>query len=66
MRNVSDKSCREYQKTRFMFSDIFLKVFPFMIQCGEILHSRTGHRCQYGACALYAGYLRLKSQSQNF
>jgi len=30
MRNVSDKRCREYQKTHFMFSNIFLKVFPFM------------------------------------
>jgi len=31
MRNVSDKICREYQNTRFMFSNFFLKkIVPFM------------------------------------
>jgi len=28
---------------------------PFMRQCGKILWSRTGHRWQYGACAVCAG-----------
>jgi len=30
MRNVSDKSCREYQNTHFMSSNFFLKIVPFM------------------------------------
>ena len=29
MRNVSDKSCREYQNTHFMFCNIFPKIVPF-------------------------------------
>jgi hypothetical protein len=30
-----------------------------------ILYSRTGHRWQYGACVLHAGYLRLQTHTQN-
>jgi len=30
MRNVSDKSGRENQNARFMFSDFFSKIVPFM------------------------------------
>ena len=30
------------------------------LQCGKILYSEAGHRWQYGACALHAGYLRLQ------
>ena len=30
MRNVSDKSYRESQKTRFVFNNLFLKILPFM------------------------------------
>ena len=30
MRNVLDKSCRENQNTRFMFSDFFPKIVPFV------------------------------------
>jgi len=30
MRNVSDKSCTEYQNTHFMFSNLFPKIVPFM------------------------------------
>jgi hypothetical protein len=29
-----------------------------MRQCGKISQSRTGHRRQYGACALHAGYTK--------
>jgi len=29
MRNISDKSCGEYQNTR-MFSNVFSKILPFM------------------------------------
>ena len=30
MRNVSDKSCRENQNTHFVFSNVFLKIVPFL------------------------------------
>ena len=35
-----------------------------MRYCGKILYSRTDHRCQYGACALHFGYLRLQTHSE--
>jgi hypothetical protein len=31
----------------------------------RILYSGAGHRWQYGACALHAGYLRLQAHTQN-
>jgi hypothetical protein len=31
------------------------------MKCGKILYSRAGHRLQYGACAVHAGYLRLRA-----
>ena len=31
MRNVSDNSCRENENTRFVFSNVFLKILPFII-----------------------------------
>jgi len=34
--NVSDKSCRGNQNTRFMFSSFFPKIVPFMRSCGKI------------------------------
>jgi len=37
MRNVSDVSCREYQNTYFMFSNLFFKIVLFMRQCGKML-----------------------------
>ena len=30
IRNVSDKSCREYQNTHFIFNNFFPKIVPFM------------------------------------
>jgi len=30
----------------------------------KIFYSRTGHRWQYGACDLYAGYMRLQTHSE--
>ena len=30
-----------------------------------MLYSRTGHRWQYGACALHAGHVRLRTHTQN-
>jgi len=35
----------------------FSKVVPFMRQWRKILQSQAGHRWQYGACTLHAGYL---------
>jgi hypothetical protein len=61
-RNISDNSCRESQNTHFTFSNFFLYgITLFVRKCGKILQSRTGHRWQYGACALQAGYLNLLS-----
>jgi len=39
MRNVSEKSCRENQKTHFVFSNFifFSKIVPFMRKGGKIL-----------------------------
>jgi hypothetical protein len=31
----------------------------------NVLYSRTGHRCKYGACALHAGQLRPLTYTQN-
>jgi len=57
MRNVSDESCRENQKAHFVLNIFFWKILPIMRKCGKNLYSRTGHRWQYGACALQAVYL---------
>ena len=35
MRNVTEKSCREYQNIHVMFSNFFPKTVPFMRQCGK-------------------------------
>jgi len=32
---------------------------------GKTMYSRRGHRWQYCACALHAGYLRLQTHTQN-
>jgi len=58
MRNISGKSGRENQNTHSAFSNFFSNIVPFMRQRRKILYSGTGHRWKYGACALYAGYLR--------
>jgi len=48
MRNVSDKSCRESQKTHFVCLIIFFpKIVPFMRWCGNIWKNHKGHRWQY-------------------
>jgi len=45
MRNIEDKSCRENQKTHFMFNNFYFpKVLPFTRSCGRILQNQTGHR----------------------
>jgi len=69
MRNISDKSCRENQKTHFLlksfFSFIFEKSFLLWDNVGKILYSQAGHRWQHGVCVLHAGYLKLKTHTWN-
>ena len=65
MRNVSDKSCRENQNTHFVFSNSFSENRAVYEIMGKILQSGAGHKWQYGACALHAGYLRLHTHTQN-
>jgi len=43
----------------------FSKVVPFMRRWGKILQSQAGHKWQYGACTLHAGYLRLLTHAYN-
>jgi hypothetical protein len=54
VRNVSEKNVKKIE-TNCMFSNLLWEMVPFMRYCGKILQSRTGHRWQYGACALHAG-----------
>jgi hypothetical protein len=65
MRNISNRSCRENQNTHFVFKNLFSIIVPFMRQCGKILQSGADNIWQYGACALHAGYLRLRTHTQN-
>jgi len=37
LRNVSDKSCREDQNTRFQFSNFSSKITPYLRWTGKIL-----------------------------
>jgi hypothetical protein len=54
------KEVVETINTHFMFNNCFSKILPFMRKSGKILYSRRGHRWQYGACTLHAGYLSYK------
>jgi hypothetical protein len=65
MADVSNESCKENLGTRFMFNNFFPIILPYMRQCGNILQSQAGHRWQYDACTLHAGYLRLQTHSLN-
>jgi hypothetical protein len=47
-------------KTHILCSVNFSQIALFMRYVGKKLYSRAGPRWQYGACALHAGYLRLK------
>ena len=40
IKNVSDKSCRENQNTRFTFNFFFSKIIPFMRQTGRNIVER--------------------------
>ena len=62
MRNVSDKLCIQNQNTHFVVSNIFF-LFRKSYRLWDNLETfctLAGHRWQYGACALHAGYLRLQ------
>jgi len=37
----------------------------FMVPCGKIWYSHTGHRRQYGTCTLWAGCPKLQTHTQN-
>ena len=64
-RNVSDKSCRENQKTHFMLTNFFfenLVVYEIMWK----KYCRAGQvTLKYGACALHAGSVRIQTNTQN-
>jgi hypothetical protein len=61
LRSVSDKCCTE--NTYFVFNDFFTNICSFMRKCGKIIWSDAGHRWQYGACVLHAGYVRLQTHT---
>jgi len=62
MRNVSDKSCRENDNTHFALWNFLKNRVIYEIMWENILE-RAGHRWQYGACALHAGYPRLHTHT---
>jgi len=50
MRNVSDKTVEKNENTHTVASttvSFFLKIVPFMAQCGKIWYSQTVRRWQY-------------------
>ena len=52
-------------KTHIFCSITFFKKHAAMKYCGKILYSQTGHRWQHGSRILHAGYLNLKTHTQN-
>jgi len=67
LRNLSDKIVEKIETQiwgpiNFFF---FSKIVPFMRQCGKILYNRAGHRWQYSAFALHAGYLGIHTHPRN-
>ena len=59
-RTVSEKSCSENQNTHFMFSSFLIRNLSFFWDMWKNIVQWAGHRWQYGACALHAGYQRLQ------
>jgi hypothetical protein len=59
MGNDSDKSCRENEKTHFMFSNFFLKITPSIIPKNVVETEGPHITSQYIAYALHAGLARL-------
>jgi hypothetical protein len=68
IRNVSDRSCRKNQNTRFMFTNYFLENLAVyeIVWNNTIQTDRPQMTVQYGACAfLHAVYLTLQVHTQN-
>jgi len=59
MRNILDKICRENQNTFFMLNNFLSKILRLYLDNVEKYLETDSPTWQYGACALYAGYLRL-------
>jgi len=59
-RGVADKI-----KTHISCPVTFFEYRAVWDEVEKHLYSRAGHRWQYGACALHAGYLRLQTHTQN-
>jgi len=60
------QNCTENGSTHFRFRNFFTKnrsVYEIMWK--NVLWSWEDHRWQYGACALYSGYLRLQTHTLN-
>jgi hypothetical protein len=48
-----------------MFTNVFLKIVPSMLVMENTVQlDRPQMTIKYGACALYAGYLRLQAHSE--
>ena len=60
MRNISDKSYRKNQNTHFVFSNFLFENRTVYEIMRKNIAEGVGHRGQYGACPLHAGYLRLQ------
>jgi hypothetical protein len=56
------KNCRENEIRHFVFNIFFFSRKSCRL-CGKILQTGAGHRWQYGACTLHAGYLRLQTHA---
>ena len=64
MSNVSYKLCSEIKNIYFLFNNFFVENHAvYEIMCEK--YSWTGHRWEYGACALHPGFLRLQTHPQN-
>ena len=62
---ASRQQCCKTHKRPLPFTFVFSNFwFKEILAVYDILYSRTGHRWQYGACALHAGYLRLQTHSE--
>ena len=64
MRDVSKKCCSEIQNTHFMFNNFFPEsraVYNVMWK-NKVEPNKPQMTTQYGACALHAGYARLRTQ----
>jgi hypothetical protein len=51
-------------KTQFLFKNFSPENNAFRRKCGKNLQSEAGHKWEYGACALHAGYMRPQIHTQ--